>query len=275
MDVRDFSLDLFSLEGRVAVVTGGNTGLGQAFTTRTRRGPAPNVFVPSLADDDGDHARARRGAGPPLRVPRGRHHAARRAGARRRRLRRTSSARSTSSSTAPASARSARCSSSAATQWDPTVAVNLTAAFEMSYEAAKRMIPQRQREDRQHLLDLQLPRRPAVAGVRRDEARHRRADEGLLRRARRAQHPGQRHRAGLLRDRDHARRRAATRTEPARARAHPGRPLGRAGRPDGRASSSSRAAPPTTSTGTSSPSTAATSSARPRSRGRHDWPART
>jgi NAD(P)-dependent dehydrogenase (short-subunit alcohol dehydrogenase family) len=28
-------------------------------------------------------------------------------------------------------------------QWDATVAVNLTAAFEMSYEAAKRMIPQR------------------------------------------------------------------------------------------------------------------------------------
>jgi len=28
-------------------------------------------------------------------------------------------------------------------QWDATVAVNLTAAFEMSYEAAKRMVPQR------------------------------------------------------------------------------------------------------------------------------------
>ncbi len=28
-------------------------------------------------------------------------------------------------------------------QWDATVAVNLTAAFEMSYEAAQRMVPQR------------------------------------------------------------------------------------------------------------------------------------
>ena len=32
MDIADFSLDLFSLAGRNALVTGGNTGLGQAFS---------------------------------------------------------------------------------------------------------------------------------------------------------------------------------------------------------------------------------------------------
>ena len=85
----------------------------------------------------------------------------------RRRLRARSSARSTSSSTAPASARSARCSSSAARSGTPTVAVNLTAAFEMSHEAAKRMIPQTARQDRQHLLGLHLPRRPPLARLRR------------------------------------------------------------------------------------------------------------
>ena len=32
MDIADFSLDLFSLAGRNALVTGGNTGLGRALS---------------------------------------------------------------------------------------------------------------------------------------------------------------------------------------------------------------------------------------------------
>lgn len=32
MDIRDFSMDLFSLAGKRAIVTGGNSGLGQAFS---------------------------------------------------------------------------------------------------------------------------------------------------------------------------------------------------------------------------------------------------
>lgn len=42
----------FSLEGRRAIVTGGNTGLGQGFTTALARAGA-DVFVAGLADDDG------------------------------------------------------------------------------------------------------------------------------------------------------------------------------------------------------------------------------
>ena len=142
MDIREFTLDLFSLEGRNAVVTGGNTGLGQAFSAALARAGA-DVFVPSIADDDGTTRALVEAEGVRYAfleaditqpgVP----------AQRRRCVRRASSARSTSSSTAPASARSARCSSSAATKWDATVAVNLTAAFEMSHEAAKRMVPQR------------------------------------------------------------------------------------------------------------------------------------
>ena len=33
MEISDFSLDFFSLKGKNALVTGGNGGLGKAFTT--------------------------------------------------------------------------------------------------------------------------------------------------------------------------------------------------------------------------------------------------
>jgi NAD(P)-dependent dehydrogenase (short-subunit alcohol dehydrogenase family) len=53
MNITDFSLDFFSLEGKNAIVTGGNTGLGQAFSLALAKGGA-NVFIPSLIDDDGE-----------------------------------------------------------------------------------------------------------------------------------------------------------------------------------------------------------------------------
>lgn len=52
MELTDFDLGAFSLAGRRALVTGGNTGLGQAFTLALARAGA-DVLVPSLADDDG------------------------------------------------------------------------------------------------------------------------------------------------------------------------------------------------------------------------------
>jgi NAD(P)-dependent dehydrogenase (short-subunit alcohol dehydrogenase family) len=51
MNVQDFSMDLFSLKGKNAIVTGGNGGLGKAFTTALAKGGA-NVVVPSLYDDE-------------------------------------------------------------------------------------------------------------------------------------------------------------------------------------------------------------------------------
>lgn len=55
MNVTEFSLDVFSLRGKNAIVTGGNTGLGQAFTLALAKAGA-NVFAPALTDDGGETA---------------------------------------------------------------------------------------------------------------------------------------------------------------------------------------------------------------------------
>ncbi len=52
MGIQDFTLDFFSLKGKNAVVTGGNTGLGQAFALALAKAGA-NLFVPSILDDEG------------------------------------------------------------------------------------------------------------------------------------------------------------------------------------------------------------------------------
>lgn len=141
MDIRDFSTDLFSLRGKSAVVTGGNTGLGQAFSLALAKAGA-DVFVPSVVDDGGQTVELLEAEG-------------------------ARAAFMECDITAPGVPKavidtcvdtfgavdilvnSAGVSPLAEvldfdrTKWDAAVAVNLTAAFEMSYEAAQRMVPQR------------------------------------------------------------------------------------------------------------------------------------
>ena len=52
MELGDFTLDVFSLQGRRAIVTGGNTGLGQACTVALAAAGA-DVLVAGVADDGG------------------------------------------------------------------------------------------------------------------------------------------------------------------------------------------------------------------------------
>jgi NAD(P)-dependent dehydrogenase (short-subunit alcohol dehydrogenase family) len=140
VNINDFAMDWFSLSGKNAMVTGGNTGLGQAFSLALAKGGA-HVFVPSLADDDGT-TRALvegegvryefiesdiTGTGVPKQVV---DTCVERLG--------SIDILINSAGICPI----APVLEFDRPKWDATVNVNLTAAFEMSYEAAKYMIPQ-------------------------------------------------------------------------------------------------------------------------------------
>ncbi|HAP75130.1 MAG TPA: oxidoreductase [Acidimicrobiaceae bacterium] len=141
MSIRDFTTDFFRLDGKNAIVTGGNTGLGQAFALALAKGGA-NVFVPSIMEDDGSTREMIEAEG-----------------------RRYEFMLADITADGVCADVIAECVARLGSvdilvnsagicplgevlefgrdKWDPTVAVNLTAAFEMSHEAAKVMIPQR------------------------------------------------------------------------------------------------------------------------------------
>ncbi len=140
LEITDFSLDYFSLAGRSAIVTGGNTGLGRAFAVALAKGGA-NVLVPSIVDDDGATGKLVEAAGARYEfmqaditaegVPRLIVDAC---------VERLGSLDILINSAGVAPLASVL--EFGRPQWDMTVAVNLTAAFHMSFEAAQRMVPQ-------------------------------------------------------------------------------------------------------------------------------------
>jgi NAD(P)-dependent dehydrogenase (short-subunit alcohol dehydrogenase family) len=141
VDIADFSLDLFSLAGRNALVTGGNTGLGRAFSLALATAGA-DVFAVGLAEDDGTTGRLIEGTG-----------------------RRMEFLLADITLPGVPAAVVQRCVETLGSvdilvnsaginllsdveefgrdQWDPMVSVNLTAAFELAREASKFMIEQR------------------------------------------------------------------------------------------------------------------------------------
>ena len=141
MDITDFTTAHFSLAGRNAIVTGGNTGLGRAFSLALAKAGA-SVLVPSIAPDDGTTAALIEGEGVGYRflecditapgVP------ALVVGTCVEELG-SVDVLVNSAGVCPV----AEVLDFGRPQWDAAVAVNLTAAFEMSHEAAKRMVPQR------------------------------------------------------------------------------------------------------------------------------------
>ncbi|HZL63853.1 MAG TPA: SDR family oxidoreductase [Thermoleophilia bacterium] len=134
-------MGFFSIKGKNAVVTGGNTGLGRAFTLALATAGA-NIMVPSVVDDDGTTREL-------VEVH----------GSRYEFLKADITAAGAPKEIVDACVDKfgsidilvncagvcplAEVLDFGRDKWDATVAVNLTAAFEMSYEAAKRMVPQR------------------------------------------------------------------------------------------------------------------------------------
>ncbi|MFM2078727.1 MAG: hypothetical protein RJA49_2617, partial [Actinomycetota bacterium] len=141
MDITDFAMDFFSLRGKNAIVTGGNTGLGQAFSLALAKGGA-HVFVPSIMDDDGT-------TGPLIEAEGVRYEympADITADGAPERVLAECVARLGGVDILVNSAGICPLGDVlefGRDKWDPTVAVNLTAAFEMSFEAAKYFVPQR------------------------------------------------------------------------------------------------------------------------------------
>lgn len=140
MDITDFAMHLFSLEGRHAVVTGGNTGLGRAFSLALAKAGA-DVLAPSVVDDGG----------------------ATRALVEAEGVQYEAMTADLTTPGVPAQVVAACVERFGSIDilvnsagicplgdvlefdrrpWDATLAVNLTAAFETSYEAARRMVPQ-------------------------------------------------------------------------------------------------------------------------------------
>ncbi|WP_267880119.1 SDR family oxidoreductase [Salibacterium aidingense] len=137
MSITDFTMDYFSLKGKNAVVTGGNTGLGQAFALALAKGGA-NVFIPSIIEEDGTTRALMEKENVQMAFM---HADLTEPGVPAEIIERCVE----TFSSIDILVNSAGLNKIAAFEdfgrekWDPMIQVNLTAAFEMSYEAAKRM----------------------------------------------------------------------------------------------------------------------------------------
>ncbi|MFC0524642.1 SDR family oxidoreductase [Pontibacillus salicampi] len=140
MNITEFTMDFFSLQGKNAIVTGGNTGLGQSFALALAKAGA-NLFIPSLTDDDGQTREWIEAEGVEMEFM---EVDITEKGAPKRIMDRCVQ-RFGSVDIVVNSAglnKIASVEEFGRDKWDPMVDVNLTAAFEVSHEAAKKMIPQ-------------------------------------------------------------------------------------------------------------------------------------
>ena len=141
MEITDFNMGFFSLKGKNAIITGGNTGLGQSFSLALAKAGA-NVFIPGIMPDDPEFNRLVETEG--VRVI-------------------YMEADITKSGVPEHVVKNCvdtlgavdilvNCAGICLIQdvkdfarehWDPMIAINLTAAFEMTRECALHMIPRR------------------------------------------------------------------------------------------------------------------------------------
>jgi NAD(P)-dependent dehydrogenase (short-subunit alcohol dehydrogenase family) len=135
MTIFDFGMDAFSLAGKNAIVTGGNTGLGQAFSLALAKAGA-NVVIPTVMPDEPEFTariEAENVRAVYLKSDLTRQQAPRRV---------VDHCVNELGSVDILVNSAGVCKNKplaeyGRTEWDPTVAVNLTAAFEMSMEVAR------------------------------------------------------------------------------------------------------------------------------------------
>ncbi len=141
MNIRDFSMEYFSLKGKTAIVTGGNSGLGQAFALALAKGGA-DLFIPSVIEEKGETRALLENEG--IRAEFMMADITRQ-GAPKEAVRQCVEAFGKVDILVNSAGicLAAPVEDFGRDRWDPMVAVNLTAAFEMSHEAALEMIPRR------------------------------------------------------------------------------------------------------------------------------------
>lgn len=141
MGAAGFSMDFFSLKGKNAIVTGGNTGLGQGFATALARAGA-NLFIPSIMEDDGTTRMLIENEGVKMEFMK---IDITEEGAAQRIIEGCVNAFGSVDilvNSAGICINEPDVLKYGRSQWDKMIAINLTAAFDLSHEAAKFMIPQ-------------------------------------------------------------------------------------------------------------------------------------
>ena len=141
LNINDFSMDFFSLEGKNAIVTGGNSGLGQAFALALAKAGA-NIFAFAYVDDDGTTKELIEGCGVKYYFMQGD-------------LTEDGMCDKIADKcievygkidilvTCAGICNIADVLDFGRKEWDPMIAINLTGAFDLSHAVAKYMIPQR------------------------------------------------------------------------------------------------------------------------------------
>lgn len=141
MEINDFSMDFFSLKGKTAIVTGGNSGLGQAFALALAKAGA-DLFVPSYITDNGETEDLIKEQGVKYKFM---QVDLTEDGAPKRVIEACLNAYGRLDILVN---NAGICNLNSVLEfgradWDPMVKINLTAAYELSFEAAKIMVPQK------------------------------------------------------------------------------------------------------------------------------------
>lgn len=142
IDIKDFSLNFFSLKGKVAIITGGNSGLGQGFALALAKAGA-DIFVVSIAGDNDETKNLIEAEGVKyhLMITDVTKHGACKEIAEE--CISTFGKIDILMNNAGICINEPDVTKFTRVQWDKMISINLTAGFELSHEVAKYMIPQR------------------------------------------------------------------------------------------------------------------------------------